>query len=169
MASPEKVAELAARLGSLADSISTHGDPRERSKTSLQEAAVELEQTVTKFHSRGDAHVLVLIDAHSHPFCNDVYYKSSDKIYSAFERVKPFNIKSRLQKAIKNYLIGISAVAALGASRLIVRLYANSAKLENDILRPLQQFAVQFSSIDADFDFIGVQDEATVELKVSSE
>jgi len=66
-------------------------------------------------------------------------------------------------------LIGISAVAALGASRLIVRLYANSAKLENDILRPLQQFAVQFSSIDADFDFIGVQDEATVELKVSSE
>lgn len=67
MASPEKVAELAARLRSLADSISTHEDPGERSKTSLQEAAVELEQTVTKFHSRGDAHVLVLIDAHSHP------------------------------------------------------------------------------------------------------
>jgi len=67
MASPEKVAELAARLRSLADSISTHEDPRERSKTSLQEAAVESEQIVTKFHSRGDAYVLVLIDAHSHP------------------------------------------------------------------------------------------------------
>jgi len=67
MASPEKVAELAARLRSLADSISTHEDPGERSKTSLQEAAMELEQNVTKFHSRGDTHVLVLIDAHSHP------------------------------------------------------------------------------------------------------
>jgi hypothetical protein len=48
----------------------------------------------------------------------------------------------------------------------VVRVYANTTKLENDLLRPLQQFAVQLSSMDSDFDFLGVGDETMVELKV---
>jgi hypothetical protein len=65
--------------------------------------------------------------------------------------------------------IKVSSAATLETSRLVVRVYANTTKLENDLLQPLQQFAVQFSSMDTDFDFLCVRDEAMVELKIVGE
>jgi len=78
-----------------------------------------------------------------------------------------FNIKKRLHAAIRKHLITVSPAAALATSRIVVRVYANSTKLANDLLCPLQQFMVEFSSIDPYFDFISVRDEAVVERKVT--
>jgi hypothetical protein len=69
-------------------------------------------------------------------------------------------------KSTKEHSFKVSSSATLGTSRIVVRVYANTTKLENDLLRPLQQFAVQLSSMDSDFDFLGVGDETMVELKV---
>ena len=69
-------------------------------------------------------------------------------------------------KSTQEHSFKVSSSATLGTSRIVVRVYANTTKLENDLLRPLQQFAVQFSSMDSDFDFLSVRDEAMVELKV---
>jgi len=85
------------------------------------------------------------------------------------DRDRPYNIRNRLYDAIRKQLIEISSAASLRTSRLVVRVYANSAKLENDLLCPLQQFTIQFSSMDPYFDFIGVRDEAIVEVKVAGE
>ncbi|OAG20503.1 hypothetical protein CC77DRAFT_1069910 [Alternaria alternata] len=190
MSSSEMIAELAARLRRLADGISTDcsEDPREESRNVLRKAAMELEQGVVKSHSHDDSYVLVLLDAHGHPveyddFNDDIFYRSTDQSYPALDRDNPFNIKKRLHEAIRKHLIDassaatphtntqersvkVSSAATLGTSRIVVRVYANTTKLENDLLRPLQQFAVQFSSMDSDFDFLCVRDEAMVELKV---
>ncbi|RYN25753.1 hypothetical protein AA0114_g12681 [Alternaria tenuissima] len=182
------IAELAARLRHLADGISTNcnEDPREESRNALRKAATELEQSVVKSHLHDDTYVLVLLDAHSHPFNDDIFYRSTDQSYPALDRDKPFNIKKRLYDAIRKHLIDISSAATphtntqersikvssaatLETSRLVVRVYANTTKLENDLLQPLQQFAVQFSSMDTDFDFLCVRDEAMVELKIVGE
>lgn len=69
-------------------------------------------------------------------------------------------------KSTKEHSFKVSSSATLGTSRIVVRVYANTTKLENDLLRPLKQFAVQLSSMDSDFDFLGVGNEAMVELKV---
>ncbi|CAN9221439.1 unnamed protein product [Alternaria alternata] len=185
MPSSEMIAELAARLRHLADGISPNcnEDPREESRNTLRKAATELEQGVVKSRSHDNSYVLVLVDAHSHPFNDDIFYRSTDQSYPVLYRDKPIKIKQRLYEAIRKHLIDassaatphtdtqersikVSSAATLGTSRLVVRVYANTTKLENDLLRPLQQFAVQFSSMDSDFDFLCVRDEAMVELKV---
>ncbi|RYO20544.1 hypothetical protein AA0111_g10055 [Alternaria arborescens] len=179
------IAELAARLRHLADGISTNcnEDPREESRNALRKAVTELDQGVVKSHSHDDSYVLVLVDAHSYPFNGDIFYRSTDQSYPALDRDKPFNIKKRLHEPIRKHLIDasssatphkstkehsfkVSSSATLGTSRIVVRVYANTTKLENDLLRPLKQFAVQLSSMDSDFDFLGVGNEAMVELKV---
>jgi ABC-type nitrate/sulfonate/bicarbonate transport system substrate-binding protein len=69
MAGPEKVSELVARLRKIGDDIVSDVDEKARVKLTelLQDIAVQLEQESTGKNSRGDAYVLVLIDAHSHP------------------------------------------------------------------------------------------------------
>ncbi|KAG9188948.1 hypothetical protein G6011_05816 [Alternaria panax] len=168
MASSKKIAELVARLRNLADGISTDGndDPREKSRNALRKAAVDLEQDIVKSHPHDDSYVLVLIDAHSHPFNKEIFYRSTDQSYPALDREQPLNAKKRLYEAVRTHLIRLSPTIPLGTSRIVVRIYANTIKLENDLLYPLQQFAVQFSSLDSDFDFFSVGDEAMVELKV---
>ncbi|KAL1801756.1 hypothetical protein ACET3X_002098 [Alternaria dauci] len=171
MVSSENMAELAARLHELADNISIgpNSDPREECRTAVRKAAIEVERAIVKSHSRDDSYVLVLVDAHSHPFNDDIFYRPTDQSYPALDPDKPFNIKERLYEAVRKHLIDVSSYsspATLGTSRIVVRVYANTTKLENDLLCPLQKFAVQFSSVDPDFDFFGVGDEAMVELKV---
>jgi hypothetical protein len=80
---------------------------------------------------------------------------------------EPVNIGHRLLDPIKRYLIDTRVAANLRAYRLVVRVYADSTK--HELLRRLQQFPVQFSSVDVDFDFISVLNEARVEFKVTSE
>ncbi|CAN9079762.1 unnamed protein product [Alternaria alternata] len=188
MASFEMIAELAARLRHVADGISTdcNEDTREESRNALRTAAMELEQGVFKSHSDDDSYVLVLVDTHSHPFNDEIIYRSTDLSYPALDCDNPFNIKKRLYEAIRKHLIDasstaashtntqehstkVSSVATLGTSRIVVRVYAGTMKTKNDLPCPSRKFAVQFSSVDSEFDLVGVRPEAIVELKVVGE
>ncbi|CAN9149241.1 unnamed protein product [Alternaria alternata] len=179
MASFEMIAELAARLRHVADGISTdcNEDTREESRNALRTAAMELEQGVFKSHSDDDSYVLVLVDTHSHPVGYHDVSSDCDN---------PFNIKKRLYEAIRKHLIDasstaashtntqehstkVSSVATLGTSRIVVRVYAGTMKTKNDLPCPSRKFAVQFSSVDSEFDLVGVRPEAIVELKVVGE
>jgi hypothetical protein len=50
-----------------------------------------------------------------------------------------------------------------------MRVYAGTMKTKNDLPCPSRKFAVQFSSVDSEFDLVGVRTEAIVELKVVGE
>jgi len=63
----------------------------------------------------------------------------------------------------------VSSVATLGTSRIVMRVYAGTMKTKNDLPCPSRKFAVQFSSVDSEFDLVGVRTEAIVELKVVGE
>jgi hypothetical protein len=69
----------------------------------------------------------------------------------------------------QGHSIQVSSVATLGNFRIVVRVYADTTKIKNDLLCPLQQFAAQFSSVDCGFDLVRVRTEAIVELKVVGE
>ncbi|KAI4638539.1 hypothetical protein J4E93_010094 [Alternaria ventricosa] len=87
--------------------------------------------------------------------------------FPALDHDQALNIKSRLHAAIMKHLITVSPAAALATSRIIVRVYADSTKLANDPFCPVQQFMVEFSSIDPYFDFTSVRDEEIVGRKVT--
>ena len=78
------------------------------------------------------------------------------------------NLQKRVYTAVRRHLIGLPT-SSLGTSRVVVRVHANLAKLENDLLCPLQQFSVLFASADPFFDFINVCDEILVERKITGE
>ena len=86
-----------------------------------------------------------------------------DQSYSALNPEYSSNLKICLRSAVRQHL------PKLGTARVVVRVYASLSKLENDLLCPLQQFAVLFSSLDPFFDFVNVRDEAMVERKIAGE
>jgi len=85
MADSEKLADLLARLRSLAN-----GDEntQETSKSLLLEAAVVLEQS----YSLENSYVLVLIDAHSHPVSCLTHVYRTLKLYAVLRFNKASNM-----------------------------------------------------------------------------
>ena len=85
MADSEKLADLSARLRSLAN-----GDEntQETSKSLLLEAAAVLGQS----HSLENSYVLVLIDAHSHPVSCITHVYRTLKLYAALRFDKVSNM-----------------------------------------------------------------------------
>jgi hypothetical protein len=92
--------------------------------------------------------------------------RSSDQSYPAFDPEHPRNLKNRFHLAVRQHLAKLPA-SSLDTLRIIVRVYANLAKLENDSLCTLQQLSVLFSSADSFFDFVNVCDESMVEKKIT--
>jgi hypothetical protein len=91
---------------------------------------------------------------------------SSDQSYPAFDPEDPQNLEKRFHLAVRQHLAKLPA-SPLDTLRIIVRVHANLAKLENDSPCTHQQFSVSFSSADPFFDFVNVCDESMVEKKIT--